>query len=320
MFFRPILLAASLASASAFSLAPAPISPALARATDRPVPFLLHGGARLGGAVPHGAAIRAPKRVELRMMAAGTGAGSDAVEKCGRFEEGFAESSGDAVPIEGVLGEGFADWLAAQDEPTRAFVNAMEFKAKTGDPGGRFLVIPGSDMLVAKVVVIVGDSEGYGELFSFADLPAKLPAAAGPYRLADLAGVHPDKAALGWALGCYSFDRYKSKKDGGDEDDGAANAALRWPEGCDVGAVRRAAEATFLCRDLITTPAEDCAPGDLQDAAAALAARHGGAVSAIVGDDLLTENYPQARPPRPAPRPRALQPVCSRVVVCAPRG
>jgi len=244
-------------------------------------------------------------------MAVGTGAGTEAVDKRGRFGQGFEQGAGaGAIPIEGVRGEDFAGWLAQQDGPTQAFVAAMNFSSKTDDAGGKHLVIPGADMKVSKVVVIVGDSDGYGDFYSFAALPSSLPKSAGTYKFASLAGVDPDKAALAWALGCYSYNRYKSKKpENGDDADAGATAKLVWPEGCNAAAVMSTAEATFLCRDLITTPAEDCAPGDLQDAAAALVALHGGASSAIVGDDLLVQNYPQvhavgrgAAPGKHAPR------------------
>ena len=46
---------------------------------------------------------------------------------------------------------------------------------------------------------------------SFARLPEVLPAGSGPYTLSKSGGVEPDKAALAWALGCYTFEGYKSK-------------------------------------------------------------------------------------------------------------
>ena len=52
------------------------------------------------------------------------------------------------------------------------------------------------------------------------------------------------------------------------------------------------AEAIFLCRDLITTPAEDLAPQHIAAEAAAVAALHGAAVSVTAGDDLLAQGYP----------------------------
>ena len=42
-----------------------------------------------------------------------------------------------------------------------------------------------------------------------------------------------------------------------------------------------------LARDLINTPSNDMGPQELEDAARALAKRHGATVRCIAGDDLL---------------------------------
>ncbi len=67
---------------------------------------------------------------------------------------------------------------------------------------------------------------------------------------------------------------------------------LVWPEGADRAVVSALAEAIFLCRDLVTTPAEDLAPQHLAAEAAAIAALHGAAVSVTAGDELLAAGYP----------------------------
>ncbi len=69
-------------------------------------------------------------------------------------------------------------------------------------------------------------------------------------------------------------------------------AALAWPKAADKGAVRRAAEATFLVRDLNNTPAGDMGPAELAAAATVLARRHKAKCAVIVGDALLKMNYP----------------------------
>ena len=47
-----------------------------------------------------------------------------------------------------------------------------------------------------------------------------------------------------------------------------------------------------LARDLINTPANDLGPAELEEAARALAEKHGASTRSIVGDDLLSENFP----------------------------
>ncbi len=60
------------------------------------------------------------------------------------------------------------------------------------------------------------------------------------------------------------------------------------------------AEAVTLARDLINTPANDMGPAELEAAARKLAARHDAEIRAIVGDDLLAQNFPLD--PRRRPR------------------
>ncbi|HCH69212.1 MAG TPA: leucyl aminopeptidase, partial [Colwellia sp.] len=52
------------------------------------------------------------------------------------------------------------------------------------------------------------------------------------------------------------------------------------------------AEATALVRDLINTPAADMMPKELGESAQALADNFGGILKQIIGEDLLTQNYP----------------------------
>jgi leucyl aminopeptidase len=54
----------------------------------------------------------------------------------------------------------------------------------------------------------------------------------------------------------------------------------------------RIVEGVFLARDLINTPANDMGPAELEEAARALANRHGASFTTIVGDDLLKQNFP----------------------------
>ena len=54
----------------------------------------------------------------------------------------------------------------------------------------------------------------------------------------------------------------------------------------------RVAEAATLARDLVNTPANDMGPQELADAARQVAERYGAKFSSIVGDDLLTQNFP----------------------------
>ncbi len=104
----------------------------------------------------------------------------------------------------------------------------------------------------------------------------------GRYRL-EGAVDDPTYAALGFQLGAYRFDRYKTQK---------AAPELALPAGADAAEVARQTEAAFLARDLINTPSNDLGPDAFEKAIRAFAARHKMKVKAIVGDDLLKQNFP----------------------------
>ena len=107
----------------------------------------------------------------------------------------------------------------------------------------------------------------------------------GTYRIdadPDPAAAH--RAALGWALASYRFDRYR-------EAPGTPPALVR-PAACDGAAVERAAAATFMVRDLINTPAEDLGPRQLAAAAESLADEFGARCRVVGGEALLRENFP----------------------------
>ena len=91
-------------------------------------------------------------------------------------------------------------------------------------------------------------------------------------------------AALAFALGSYQFARYRKAEN--------RQARLEIPDGVDGDDLSRIVEGVFLARDLINTPANDMGPGDLEDAARLLAARHGAAIRTVVGDELLARNFP----------------------------
>jgi leucyl aminopeptidase len=91
-------------------------------------------------------------------------------------------------------------------------------------------------------------------------------------------------AALAFALGSYRFARYR-KND-------APQAKLIVPQNVDASELSSIAEAVFLARDLINTPANDMGPAELEEATRALGKKHGAAVTAIVGDELLAQNFP----------------------------
>jgi len=187
------------------------------------------------------------------------------------------ETDVDAIPLTALTEATYADWLKTQTNVVRARLETSGFKAG----GGTWCQIPGPDGRVEQVVAGLGDD--LSDLWAWAALPAALPN--NTYVITGQNdGAALEAAALGWALGTYSFGRFKSG-------DGITFARLVWPE-CDRDSVTRTAEATFLVRDLVNTPASHMGPQELAAAAGSLAQQHGADFSVIVGEDLLAENFP----------------------------
>ncbi len=183
----------------------------------------------------------------------------------------------DVVPIASVEAKTLSERLQSEAAATAAWARRTGFSARPGE----ICLVPGPDGTLARVLVGASDEAVWGHAALAAGLPA------GAYRLEDrLDRRSATAAALGWALGGYRFRRYRGKAGDG------AGARLVWPRGADRAAVERAAEATFLVRDLVNTPAADMGPAELAAAARRLARRHGARVSVIVGRDLLRRGYP----------------------------
>ncbi len=122
---------------------------------------------------------------------------------------------------------------------------------------------------------------GTRDLFLPGSLSGLLPP--GLYRFAN--APHDARlAALAFALGAYRFTRYRKSED--------RNIRLTVPEGVDAADLTRMVEAATLARDLVNTPANDMGPQELEDAARALAKKHGASVSCVTGEDLLKGNFP----------------------------
>lgn len=193
---------------------------------------------------------------------------------------GLVDTTEAAWGLQPLTKAGLARWLKGRSDADRAWITAHDFQAAPG----ALLALPSGegDAPLFLIGVEAGD-DAAARLWAIADLPYKLPP--GTYRLlGTMTKTAATMAAMGWALGTYRFDRYRKKK--------PLKTALAWPEGADRADVNRTAEATFLARDLINTPAADLGPAELLAACQTLASRYGGEVKAIIGDDLLTENWP----------------------------
>jgi leucyl aminopeptidase len=152
---------------------------------------------------------------------------------------------------------------------------------------GRVLLLPTPTGDLAGVLLGIGRMESHAELSPqhVSVLPERLPS--GAYALADaLPPASATAAAIGWGMGSYRFERYKTP--GGRP----PVAQLVMPKGADADEVKRVVAADLLARDLINTPAGDLGPSELAQAVARVANQYGGDLRVIVGDELLSAGFP----------------------------
>ncbi len=175
---------------------------------------------------------------------------------------------------------GLADWSTDQKSHVIRWLQSTAFTAEEGD----FVLVPDQKGQLEKVLVGVGQSA----FNSLGGLPRKLPP--GDYRLsleADLDWSDSEKylALLGFLLGSYRFDHYRKSA-------GEDRLTLLVPDESTREALCRETTAVSLVRDLINTPTEDMMPEDLASQSNRLAQEFDAEFSQVVGDALLSENYP----------------------------
>ena len=202
----------------------------------------------------------------------------------------FASPDTSAIPLHVIDADDLDDIPA----PARALAATCGFKGAAGAT----LIVPAPDGSIAMALVGQGSAASRRRgRFAVASAARKLPA--GTYAIATgLTGPALEEAALGWLMESYDFHRYTKPK--------SDPARLVAPDGIDAPRLEAIAAGEALTRDLINTPTNDMSPADLEDAARALASRHGAQVLVTTGDDLLAQNFPMihavgrasATPPR----------------------
>ncbi|MEO0498102.1 MAG: leucyl aminopeptidase family protein [Pseudomonadota bacterium] len=183
-----------------------------------------------------------------------------------------------AIPIHLIEGEPHL----CDDEGGQLYERDLAWAKANGFEGkaGQVCSLPDDEGAVRAILFGVDGTD----LFALGGLARKLPPKL--YRLANLPEQVRDAElmVLGWCLGGYHFERYKS--------DTKPRPELMCPQGVNIQRVGRAAAATSIARDLINTPANDMTPETLEAAMGDLASRYGASISSIVGDELVDQNFP----------------------------
>ncbi|CAM9743832.1 unnamed protein product [Ascophyllum nodosum] len=248
-------------------------------------------------------------------------------EDADAVQEGVSGSKAAPVPITVLPDKAvFAEWLGSRPLLARSWIKSL---GHDSHKPGRVILVPSAAassaagegeeqglVSLAEVAFCLGEGgeDSAASPFSLCSLRDQLPA--GVYALRGASGgplAEPNAAALSWALGGYSFDRYKggagesgesgsAAERSGERDPGSEPSAseskdkvLAWPEGADRDGVAAAAASIFLVRDLISTPCEHMGPQHLEAVMMSLAEEFGANVAVTTGDDLLKEgdDYPQ---------------------------
>ncbi|NKN35318.1 leucyl aminopeptidase family protein [Agrobacterium sp. a22-2] len=146
----------------------------------------------------------------------------------------------------------------------------------------------------AGTVLLIPTEDGHlgGALFGLGANPSESPFLTGKLARSLPAGdwhietapLTANRLLLGYGLGSYSFDRYRSER--------PAAPKLMIPQDADAADIKRQLAGVFLARDLINTPTNDMGPAELEGAFRALAAHYKAEVSVITGDELLAQNFP----------------------------
>ncbi|WBU56910.1 leucyl aminopeptidase family protein [Paracoccus sediminicola] len=178
-------------------------------------------------------------------------------------------------------------WLVRDSLPEGLDADARSWASASGFSGkqGQICLLPDGAGGLGGALVGIGPNTARParQRFALAKAASALPE--GDWRIESWPeNVDPSEAALGWLLAQYGFGRYRKAE--------GAKARLVAPEGVDAARLIAMAEAEFLTRDLINTPANDMGPEALEAAARDMAARHGFGIEVIAGEALRERNFP----------------------------
>lgn len=186
----------------------------------------------------------------------------------------FNTSAGKTLPIFAVT-PAHID-LGAIDPIALDWARKAGFKAESGS----VLLIPSEDGHLGGALFGLGANPSEAP-FLTGKLARTLPA--GKWHI-ETAPLTANRLALGYGLGSYSFDRYKTA--------GKEAPILMIPADADAADIKRQLAGIFLARDLINMPTNDMGPDALEEAFRALGDHYKAKVSVISGNDLLKQNFP----------------------------
>ena len=169
------------------------------------------------------------------------------------------------------------DALTSHSKPAVAnWISQSEFKATEGE----YCLISNNEGEL--VEVLIGVAESGDRRWSLAGLPAKLPST--HYQLhCNWAETEQTQALIGWGLGSYQFDHFVHEEH--------HQPLLHLPESMKT-VVMAFYDSLCTVRDLINLPPNHMMPEHLSQELQTLASDYQAEFNEIVGDDLLSQNFP----------------------------
>lgn len=188
----------------------------------------------------------------------------------------ISQATADTTPIIPLTRDQLTQFLASASSFAQSWIARQRFTAKPETA----LAIPTAHGDLAYILAGVDD---HPHIWSLAHVPAMAPA--GNYHIhADWPADMLQECSLGIMLAQYQFDRYKKSDN--------TPITLALSDHVYEAELIALASATYFVRDLINTPANDMGPEALAEEARVLAESLGASFHQIVGDELLSENYP----------------------------
>lgn len=183
---------------------------------------------------------------------------------------------GNSLPLS-LVSEGVAaEWLAKQATWVRNWLAAQNFRGEKG----RVLALPAADGSLAGAVAGLGAlaaDQPLG-LWQAAALADKLPVGCW-HCTNELTADNAKRLALGFGLGRYRFDRYRSS-------DKTLGPRLSVPKLVDVNSLVSELTALNRARDLINTPANELGPQELAERVRDVAQLYGAELHVTAGERL----------------------------------
>ncbi len=183
----------------------------------------------------------------------------------------YTSNKGKAILIVPVVVSHAKQFISSQSIEVRQWLQVNDFKAESG----QVCIMPTGNGQIKCVYVGLADDNDH---LAYAKLAKEIPA--GSYYFESTISK---EAALFWGLAQYQFDRYKKVSQ--------KLRVLVLAKGL-RDEVEVLVQATALTRTLINTPTEDMGPEQLADALEAVALKHQASFSQVIGDELLTQNFP----------------------------